>query len=307
MMSKKIVALFILTIASQISYSQGPKYIYRNAKDSLRNFYVVRQPADSIKGAIVLVSIGLSDSAKKAAYAKGILLMTAVPTDNYLDFLTGNLVPERLDSMISEAILKYKIPRRKIVIGGMSAAGTAAVRFAEYCSQGKSAFGIRPLAVFAADPPLDYERLYNESENAVLRNYSSDAVTEGKQLMSFFKDKLKGTPGDNRPAYQQASPFSHTAKQGGNASVLTDMHVRMYTEPDINWWINNRRKDFYDLNVLDIAAFINQLKLLGNNKAELIATSNKGYSKDGSRHPHSWSIVDEADLLNWCIQIFENH
>lgn len=307
MMSKKIIALFILTIASQILHAQGPEYIYRNAKDSLRNFYVVRPPAGSIKGAIVLVSIGLSDSAKKAAYAKGILLMTAVPADAYPDFLIGNLVPERLDSMISEAILKYKIPGGKIMIGGMSAAGTAAVRFAEYCSQGKSAFRIRPLAVFAADPPLDYERLYNESENAVLRNYSADAVAEGKQLMSFFKDKLKGAPGDNRPAYQQASPFSHTVKQGGNAAVLTDMYVRMYAEPDINWWINNRRKDLYDLNVLDIAAFINQLKLLGNNKAELIVTSNKGYGKDGSRHPHSWSIVDETDLLNWCIHLFENH
>ena len=36
------------------------------------------------------------------------------------------------------------------------------------------------------------------------------------------------------------------------------MAVRLYTEPDVNWWIDNRRKDYYDLNSIDDAALINQ-------------------------------------------------
>ncbi|PWV46111.1 hypothetical protein [Chitinophaga sp. S165] len=303
---KRSIALIVLMLMYLASWSQQrPVYIYRNAKDSLQNFYTVRQPADKVKGAIVLISTGLSEAAKKAAYEKGVLLMTAVLTDNDLDFLMDDLLLKRLDSMINEAAIKYQIPAGKIVIGGMSAAGATAVRFAEYCARNESAFKIMPVAVFAADPPLDYERLYNESESSVLRNYNDDAVTEGKQLMALFKSKLKGSPGENRNAYERVSPFSHTKEHGGNAAVLKDMHVRMYSEPDINWWINNRGKDFYDINVLDIAAFINQLRLLGNKNAELIATDNKGYRKDGSRHPHSWSIVDDVALLEWSIRLFE--
>ncbi len=303
---KRSIALFVLMLLYLASYSQQPVYIYRNAKDSLQNFYTIRQPAGQVNGAIVLVSTGLSEGAKKAAYAKGILLMTAVLTDTDLDFLMDNLLLKRLDSMINEAAVKYQIPVDKIAIGGMSAAGATAVRFAEYCARNESTFKLMPVAVFAADPPLDYERLYNESENAVLRNYNDDAVTEGKQLITLFKNKLKGSPRDNRKAYERVSPFSHTKEHGGNAAVLRNMHVRMYTEPDINWWINNRGKDFYDLNVLDIAAFINQLKLLGNKNAEIITTDNKGYRKDGSRHPHSWSIVDDIALLDWCVRLFES-
>ena len=305
MIGKSTIALFILILLYGASVAQQPTYIYRDTNDSLQNFYVVRPPADTVKGAVVLVNIGLSGNAKQLAYKKGILLMTVVLTDNDLDFLMERSLMPRMDSMIHEAAVKYRIPPGSIAVGGMSAAGAAAVRYAEYCARRESAFGIMPLAVFAADPPLDYERLYHESENAVIRNYNADAVTEGKQLMALFKDKLKGAPADNRVEYQRVSPFSYTAKEGGNAVVLKDMHVRMYAEPDINWWINNRGKDFYDLNVLDIAAFINELKLLGNRKAELIVTNNKGYRKDGSRHPHSWSIVDDMELLDWCGHLFE--
>ena len=305
MMIKRGIVFFYVIICYVVASAQQPTYVYRNPKDTGQNFYVVRPPAGKVTGAVVLINRGVSDSTKREAYAKGVLLMTAVLTNNYLDFFMDNRILQRLDSMINEVTIKYKVPGNKIIIGGMSAAGTAAVRFAEYCSAGKSVFKCKPVALFAVDPPLDYERLYNESENAMQRNYHADAVEEGKQLTAFFKAKLGGTPNNNRTAYQRVSPFSHTAKQGGNASVLSNMHIRMYTEPDINWWIENRRKDFYDLNVLDIAAFINQLKLLGNNNAALMATSNKGYTKDGGRHPHSWSIVDEKALFDWCIHLFE--
>jgi hypothetical protein len=303
---KTTITLFILILLTLHGFAQQPDYIYKNAGDSVQNFYVVRPPRGNVIGAVVLVSAGLSDNAKKSAYNSGILLMTAVTTDADLDFLMNDALLKRLDSMIHEASVKYKIPLNHIVIGGMSAAGALAVRYAEYCARKESAFGIMPIALFAADPPLDYERLYNESENAVIRDFNPDAVTEGKELIALFNKELKGSPVEKRKVYQRVSPFSHTMKNGGNAEVLKNMNVRMYSEQDINWWINNRRKDFYDLNIIDVAAFVNQLKLLGNNNVELIATSNKGYRKDGSRHPHSWSIVDDIELLAWCTQLFKS-
>ena len=53
------------------------------------------------------------------------------------------------------------------------------------------------------------------------------------------------------------------------------------------------------MNAVDLAALVNQLKILGSKKAELIITAGKGIREDGSRHPHSWSIVDENELIEW--------
>lgn len=48
---------------------------------------------------------------------------------------------------------------------------------------------------------------------------------------------------------------------------------------------------------------INELNRLGNNRAELIVTNNMGYRKPyNNRHPHSWSIVDNDEMLIWLIE-----
>jgi hypothetical protein len=47
---------------------------------------------------------------------------------------------------------------------------------------------------------------------------------------------------------------------------------------------------------------INELQRLGNNKAVLVTTTNKGYRKPGNtRHPHSWSIADPANVMKWLL------
>ena len=52
------------------------------------------------------------------------------------------------------------------------------------------------------------------------------------------------------------------------------------------------------MNAIDAAAVISLLKLMGNERAELITTTNKGYFwGDGRRHPHTMSIVGERELL----------
>ena len=57
------------------------------------------------------------------------------------------------------------------------------------------------------------------------------------------------------------------------------------------------------MNAVDLAALVNQLKILGSKKAELVTTIGKGFREDGSRHPHSWSIVDENELIEWFIHL----
>lgn len=59
------------------------------------------------------------------------------------------------------------------------------------------------------------------------------------------------------------------------------------------------------MNAIDLAALINELKILDNRRAELIITHDKGYLPDGTRHPHSWSIVDEKELIDWFVEMID--
>lgn len=58
--------------------------------------------------------------------------------------------------------------------------------------------------------------------------------------------------------------------------------------------------DYSDINALAGSCMINELILLGNKNAELIQTENKGYRRPNHRkQPHSWRIVDDAELIHW--------
>ncbi|AUD04106.1 hypothetical protein [Spirosoma pollinicola] len=301
----KWIGLISLLILAKIGYGQRYTIIYKDAKDSTQNFYVVRPPKDSIRGLLVLNDHALSDSAKSLAYQQGIMTLTVVPTNDPLRNLTDKTIVMRIHSMVLEVITKYQISPSKIIVGGMSAAGTGAIRYVQYCYQ-QSSLSVRPVGVFGVDAPLDYERLYRESIHAIERKFSPDAVEEGHLVSRYLKTQLKATPQSNQKVYQQISPFCYSAPKGGNAHWLNHTAVRLYIEPDINWWITQRRKDFYDLNAIDNAALANWLQINGNSRAELVVTANQGVRETGEKHPHSWSIVDQKKLLSWCTQLFKN-
>ena len=302
---KHLILLFLIVFTTTL-FAQGINTVYRNHKDSTQNYDVVIPTKGAINGLLVLNQASLSDSVQQKASEMGIMTLTLIPTSNYLLNLTSDSVLVKIGEMISEVVANHKIPRNKVIIGGMSAAGTGAIRYAQYSFSNKLNTVIKPIGVFAVDPPLDYERLWNEAEKSVQRNFNKDAVDEGKTLMKLLNESLHGTPKTNIKSYRNNSPFSYSAINGGKAYLLNTLAVRLYIEPDITWWMENRRKDYYDINAVDNASLINQLKLNGNSKAELIVTNNRGYRQNGDRHPHSWSILDENELLLWCVKIFSS-
>ena len=81
--------------------------------------------------------------------------------------------------------------------------------------------------------------------------------------------------------------------------MLKNLPIRLYTEPDVVWMIDNIGRDYYTMNAADQAALVLQLRVLGNRKAELITTTGRGFRPPGTRNPHSWTIVDEPDLAGW--------
>lgn len=66
--------------------------------------------------------------------------------------------------------------------------------------------------------------------------------------------------------------------------------------------MKERGMDYSSMNATFHSAMINELNLLGNENATLITTQNKGYRKPGnSKHPRSWSIVDNDELIKWLL------
>jgi hypothetical protein len=80
---------------------------------------------------------------------------------------------------------------------------------------------------------------------------------------------------------------------------LKDVAVRTYHDIDIAWVIEERQRSAFDTNFLNASELIKRLRALGNERAEFIQSDQKGYRSNGMRHPHSWSIVDEVECIQW--------
>lgn len=205
--------------------------------------------------------------------------------------------------MLADAVEQLECPPDKLVLGGFSAGGVGAVRYGEVAVQGSLPGAFRPCAIFAVDPPLDLHRWYRGLQLMVQRNYPSPSLEEAKVVIQVLHYILGGAPDEVPEAYAHASAVTAFAEQGGNLKYLRDIPIRMYTEPDVLFFLEHVT-DLYSLNALDVIFAINELRAMGNEQAELIVTSGKGYRPDlgGIRLPHAWSIVDETNLASWIEQ-----
>lgn len=236
---------------------------------------------------------------------KNQLAVLYATTDNRLEFFFETSKMQEIESYIYQAIEKLNIPKQNLLFCGMSLEGTRALKLATFCQSGDSKYRLKPKAIAICDAPLDMIRFHKEMIKAKTLDFHSSAANEGYWVSSYLEKNLGGKPEENLEAYIQYSPFNYLNDGGPNLKALSDIAIRAYTEPDVQWWMETRRKDYYAMNSIDLAALINTLNIKGNSKAELILTENKGYLWNGTRHPHSWSIVDEPEMIQWFLTIIE--
>lgn len=285
--------------------------IYVNDGSSKSLYYFALVPKNSIKGVLILLpSTGeptaevFSNNIKLTELAFDNDLAIIVPSINYNPCLNPVSL-NFLNTTFNDMLKKYNLPQNKIIIAGFSLGGMNALRYTEMAFENNSTTVIKPKAVYAVDPPLDYAQAYYTALRLIEKNFSEISINEAKDGIRKLNNQFGGAPDKFPEKYIQYSPYSRSEKNGGNAALLKNIPVRIYCDPDINWWMANRRMDYYDMNALNHTAMINQLNILGNDKAEFINALGKGYRMDGARHPHSWSIVDADDCINWikkCLQ-----
>lgn len=225
-------------------------------------------------------------------------ILTIIPTfqDGVLSFGVDSLSQQTFDRILKDVTSKHKLINQKFYVGGFSIGGSCAIKYAENST-------IKPSAIFAIDPPLDFERFYNSAQRDIRLSKDNEANPENIYMIDRLEKETGGSPTTHLTEYYNLSPYSFSDITQTAIKKLTNMPLRIYTEPDVNWWLTERNADLTNMNATECSAMINELNRLGNQNAELVTTQNKGYRKpDNKRHPHSWSIVDNDELIMWLLK-----
>jgi hypothetical protein len=279
--------------------------VYLEKSDTTKNCYtIIYPPKLPWKGYMFLIpgfgesaeSVFLQTDLPKKLALSGIL--TIIPTfqDGVLSFGVDSLSQQSFDKIIKDVNTKHKLIDQRLYIGGFSIGGSCTIKYAENAT-------VKPTAIFAIDPPLDFERVYNSAKRDIRLSKDNKPNQENLYIVERLEKETGGSPAKKLAAYYRFSPYSFSDTTQAAIKKLTKTPLRIYTEPDINWWMKERRADFTNINSTECSALINELNRLGNNKAALITTNNKGFRKpDNLRHPHSWSIVDNDELIKWLLK-----
>jgi len=225
-----------------------------------------------------------------------------VSTGKVIEFLFTDQDIAIIDEIIGNALGKNQLLNQPIFLGGMSLAGTMSLRYYEYCSNNKSLFNLQLKAIAICDAPLDMVRMWHEQEQAIKNKYHPNALGEARWVLHFLKKNLGGSPEEAMESYIKYSPFVYRDETRSKIEIFKHIPIRMYHEPDISWWIEKRGKDYNTINSIDLAGFYNYLKQAGNKHAELTSTMNKRKDHEKGASPHSWTIVDNEDLVNWFLR-----
>jgi hypothetical protein len=301
-MTKYLILLLVFLLGQTIAFAQHPEKVTIDST----HYYLKLIPKSNPVGLLIILHGGAED-------AKGVMDQIALDEvalkNNFIvvfptiedDDFNMTVSQKVIDTVAKQVVEKHKVAQDKIVLGGLSGGGMQAITYTERAVRDRNTYFI-PKAIFALDPPLDYENMYYRYQREVARNFSEVGVNEAKWFLEEIAKNLGGTPESAKDAYIKSSLFSYRQQDGGNAKYLLNIPIIIYTEPGVEWQLKNRHRDLYDLNCSDISAMINLLQLQGNKSADLIVTHDKGVRPGGMKHPHSWSIMDSRKCMTWILK-----
>lgn len=300
-----IFILFAINCNAQQRTNLKIEKVFLGETDKTKNFYsLIYPPKLPWKGYLVLVP-GFGETVENVLEQTDLPnelaqngILTIIPTfqDGVLSFGVDSLSQQTFDRILKDVRSKHQLNGQRFYVGGFSIGGSCAIKYAENTT-------IKPSAVFAIDPPLDFERFYNSAKRDVRLSKENKANQENINMIYRLEKETGGSPMTNLSEYYKLSPYSFSDTTQTAIKKLIQLPLRIYTEPDIDWWLRERNADMTTMNATACSAMINELNRLGNQKATLITTQNKGYRKpDNRRHPHSWSIVDHAELIEWLLK-----
>lgn len=304
---QKINLLILTLLTSIISYGQRIEKVYLNANDSTTNMYIAVVPEKEKVNSFMVLLDGFGNSPQdvlfqtgipKYASQQGILTIIPLLKTGPSYFGSDTASQQSLKEIINLVVNRYQLKGKDLYIGGFSIGGTCAVKYSGLSVQNN--YPVKPKAVFAIDPPLDWERYYNAAKRVVRLSNPAKVNGEVFYMIDRIQKEMKGTPKTALENFYTQSPYSFSDTTQNAVKNLIKTPIMIISEPDIQWWLKERGYDYSYNNITDHAAMINELQRLGNNNAVLVTTTGKGYRKPNNmRHPHSWSIADPEQIVKW--------
>jgi hypothetical protein len=304
---KKIQLLLLTLFISINSYGQRIETVFLNEKDSSSNMYVAVFPKGEIIKSFMILLDGFGNSPHSAlsqteiptfAAKAGMLTIMPVLKTGSTYWGSDSASQKSLKEMIDFIVTKYRLNDKDFYIGGFSIGGTCAVKYVELSVQEN--YALKPKAVFAINPVLDWERYYNGAKRVVRLSDTSKVNDEVFYMIERIEKEMKGTPQTALDNFHTQSPYSFSDTTQKAIKNLINIPIMIISEPDLQWYLTERNYDCSYNNITDQTAMINELQRLGNKNAILITTTNKGYRKPNhTRHPNSWSIADPKKLIKW--------
>lgn len=299
------LSLFFTNCNGQKTSNPKIEKVFLDKSDSTKSCYSIIYPPKLPWSGYLFLIPGFGETAEdvlqqtdlpKKLAQSGIL--TIIPTfqDGVLSLGVDSLSQQTFVRILKDVTSNHQLLDLKFYVGGFSIGGSSAIKYSENPT-------VKPTAVFAIDPPVDWERFYYSSKRNIRLSKDRKANQESLYMIDRLEKETGGSPTTNLSEYYKLSPYSFSDTTQTAIKKIITIPLRIYTEPDINWWLKERGADYTSMNATECSAMINELNRLGNNKAELITTQNKGYRKpDNRRHPHSWSIVDNEELIKWLLK-----
>jgi hypothetical protein len=307
---KKITGIVLAALISVISVGQKLETTYLNPKDSTANMYVAVIPESKPIKSFLFLLDGFGGGSPKDllvetqlpiyAAKQGILVILPILKTGPLYFGSDNASQQSLNGLIEMVSDKYRLQGKDFYIGGFSIGGTCVVKYAELAVRDN--YRIKPKAVFAVDPPLDWARFFNAAKRVARLSEPGKINGEVSYMLNRIEKEMQGTPQTAIENFYDRSPYSFSDTTQRAVKNLINTPLMLISEPDIQWWMSQRGYDYSYINVLDQAAMINELQKLGNTKAILVTTIGKGYREpEHTRHPHSWSIANPEAVIKWLL------
>ncbi|WP_148707469.1 hypothetical protein [Chitinophaga skermanii] len=304
------ILLLLCIVATQVK-AQTIDTVVQLKNEQMERFYFTLMPKTPSKGLIVILSgygspqetlkdTRIAQTACEAGYTVVLPWLTRTDTPNSEEIFTP-----LLEKSIPEWIEKYKVPKNKFIIGGHSWAGHQAVKYTENANKPGYKTIVKPNAVFAVDPPMDLSRLYRGYFRMQEVIPNAPLTREGLMISEMFKARFGGTPAEQKGAYAAASSYTRDLSLGGDAQYLKNVPVRLYGDPDVDWFIRERQTPVEWTNMADVTACIVLLQALGNKNAEYVNCLGKGIM-NGNRHPHGFAMVDPKEFVQWVDKVLHD-
>jgi len=291
------LSLFMLvTVASGQSIRKGEGTVNQE-----KFSYCYMEPGHKVKGVLILLP-GWGES-PESIFEKTALprllaeqgFVTVVP-QLHQTLIADEYTIAKISELLAIQSKRYKTNELQLVIGGLSAGGAIAMGYAQHVLASDTS--VRLKGVFAIDAPLDLSRIYRSAENKRRYQCQSNLIRkEGTFIRKYLLRTLHGSPYERPDQYVKLSVFTADAEDGGNASLLKAIPIRLYSEPDLDFVRKTYcdQLQYEDINAFDLEKLSQFLVGIGNHQAEYITTNGKGF--------HSWNILDPVDCANWIIAI----